>query len=361
MRRRHVERQRPARLGEAERRRVRRPEALEDAEEARGAGGGQALDHLPQGGLLPEREDELVLHEAAPAVHPVPRPDEVEGVEVAGDRHDLADPPPRCLAVPQLVERLDGDVVDDSWTGDHRRHGQPLPRGVRQRVHGEARWQLVDGGVLATRQDAAPEAPARGHRVDPGDRVPVVAVALVHHRQEVLEVRRPLGVDGAATRLDRQQADRGIEDHAGEAHPTDRRPEQLSALVRSRLDDRAVGEEQCQAGHVGPERSVDVVVLAVDVAGDGPADGDEAGPRGHRHEEAPRDEDLEQLVEADARRDGGRPRDRVQHGVVGVVLEAQHGAPTVLRRVAVGAPHPPDDAATSRQVLDRGPQRLDVP
>ena len=35
----------------------------------------------------------------------------------------------------------------------------------------------------------------------------------------------------------------------------------------------------------------------------------------------------------------------VEDGVVGVVLEAQHGAAAVLRRVAVGAPQPPGDAA----------------
>ena len=83
-----------------------------------------------------------------------------------------------------------------------------------------------------------------------------------------------------------------------------------------------------------------------------PGDTGTKKPRGH--------EDLQQLVEADARRDGGRRRDRVEHGLVGVVLEAQHGAPAVLRRVAVGAAHPPGDAAASRQVLDGGPERLDV-
>ena len=244
--------------------------------------------------------------------------------------------------------------------GIDRRHGQQPSRGVRQRIDGEARWQLVDGGVVATRQHAAAEVPARGHRVDPGDRVPVVAVALVHHRQEVLEVRRPLGVDGAAARLDRQQADRGVEDHAGEAHPADRRPEQLGARpVRSRRPSRRRGAvtggsrwTRRSRRRGGSCRGCRWRSAPPTVTKRVPGDTGTKKPRGTRT--------CEQLVEADAGRHGRRPRDRVQDGVVGVVVETQHRAPAVLRGIAVGAPHPPDDAATPGQVLDRRPESLDV-
>ena len=46
------------------------------------------------------------------------------------------------------------------------------------------------------------------------------------------------------------------------------------------------GRGQGQLDDVGAEATVDVVVLAVDVGGDGAPDGDLAGARGHRHEPA---------------------------------------------------------------------------
>ena len=55
-----------------------------------------------------ERDEDLVLHEAVPAIQPVPRPDRVERVEVPRDRHDLPDTPPRRSPEPHLVEGGDG-------------------------------------------------------------------------------------------------------------------------------------------------------------------------------------------------------------------------------------------------------------
>ena len=48
---------------------------------------------------------------------------------------------------------------------------------------------------------------------------------------------RPVSTDEAAG-LDREQPERGVEDHAGEAHAADRRPEQLGVAVGAELDDR---------------------------------------------------------------------------------------------------------------------------
>ncbi len=48
------------------------------------------------------------------------------------------------------------------------------------------------------------------------------------------------------------------------------------------------------------EGSGDVVVLAVDVVGDGPAEGDVLCARGDREEEASRDGEVEDLGERDA-------------------------------------------------------------
>ena len=222
-----------------------------------------------------------------------------------------------------------------------------LARVVRQRVDGQPRRQLVDGGVVATGQHAAPEVPARGHRVDPRHRVAEVAVALVHHRQQRVEVGGPLGVDGAAARLDRQQADRGVEDDAGEAHPADRRPEQLGArsvgdssttVPSARSSDRRATLEPNEPSTWWFLPWMSLAMAPPTVTKRVPGVTGTKKPRGHEH--------PQQLVEADAGRHGGRRRRRRRDGVVGVVLEAQHGAPAVLRRVAVRAPEPAGDAAT---------------
>ena len=63
-----------------------------------------------------------------------------------------------------------------------------------------------------------------------------------------------------------------------------------------------------------------MVVLAVDVGGDGPADGHVAGAGGHRDEPAPRHEAPHQRVEAHARAHAHPPRVEVgvEHRVVTV-------------------------------------------
>ena len=84
-----------------------------------------------------------------------------------------------------------------------------------------------------------------------------------------------------------------------------------------------------------------------------PADRDEARPGRDRHEPAAGHDDVEQVVEADAGRDG--------HGAGGVVdphrvvgwREPQHVATAVLGRIAVRAAETAGDATPVGQVLDR--------
>ena len=119
--------------------------------------------------------------------------------------------------------------------------------------------------------------------------------------------------------------------------------------------------QQGQAQHVVAERPLDVVVLAVDVAGDGPADGHEAGARRDRDEEAPGHGHAQQVVQAHPGGDGHRPGRLVDGGVEDLVLEPQHDPAAVLGRIAVRAPEPSRDAAPRRQVLHRGGERVDPP
>ena len=98
--------------GKAQRCRVGRAEPLEHGEEAGRAATRRSGSRLGAAPFLgAERDEELVLHEPAPAVQAVPRPDRVERVEEPRDRHDLADPPPRRGPEPDLVEG------GDAWCG----------------------------------------------------------------------------------------------------------------------------------------------------------------------------------------------------------------------------------------------------
>jgi hypothetical protein len=80
-----------------------------------------------------------------------------------------------------------------------------------------------------------------------------------------------------------------------------------------------------------------MVVLAVDVAGDGAADGDEASAGCDRHEEAARHDHAQQVIHADAGGHGDGGPLRVEHRLVSSTQLAQHQPAGVLRGVAVAA------------------------
>src|SRR5690606_25163971 len=62
----------------------------------------------------------------------------------------------------------------------------------------------------------------------------------------------------------------------GEAHAAAGGAKQLGVLAGGAGNDAAVAQQEIQAQHAGAEATLMVVVLAVDVAGDGAANADEA-------------------------------------------------------------------------------------
>ena len=98
-----------------------------------------------------------------------------------------------------------------------------------------------------------------------------------------------------------------------------------------------VGVTRVELGHVLAEAAVDVMVLAVDVGGDGPAHRHVAGAGGDGHEPAERDQALHEGLEADAGADGDLSGDEV--GAVDGVEPGgvEDHAPGVLGGVAVAA------------------------
>jgi hypothetical protein len=207
--------------------------------------------------------------------------------------------------------------------------------------------------MVATGEHAAPHRPTLRLRVDPRHAVAVVVVALGHGRQQRVEVGDAVGVDRHLAGLDRQQPDGGVEDDAGEAHPADGGPEQRRLHLRADELLRPIRHQQRERHDVQPERTLAVVVLPVDVAGDGPADGDEPRARRDRHEPPARHDDAQQVVDADPGGHGDRAGGRVEHGLMCGAEQAQHQPTRVLRRIAVAAAQPAHERATSTGFLQR--------
>ena len=101
------------------------------------------------------------------------------------------------------------------------------------------------------------------------------------------------------------------------------------------------------------ERTVGVVVLAVDVAGDRAADRDEPGAGSDRYEAAAWNEDREQIVDAHTAATRDRARVVVDDDPVVGWRQAQHVPAGVLGRIAVRAAEPACDATTVGERLDR--------
>ena len=130
-------------------------------------------------------------------------------------------------------------------------------------------------------------------------------VAVDHGGHDLVQVAVPGGVDADHRGRNGQQGDGGGRHDAGEPHAPSGRPEELGITV-SGHGHYADGGDEIHRDHVGGEGAVDVVVLAVDVGGDGTADGDLPGARGHGDEVAEREDVVEQGVNGDASPDGDR-------------------------------------------------------
>ena len=138
-------------------------------------------------------------------------------------------------------------------------------------------------GVVRPGQHGTTQVAPCGQAVDPGHRVPVGVLVLGQTGHAGIEIICPFGVDEHGRRLDRQQPQDCLEDHAGKAHATTGRPEDVITLRGAALD-KPCRSCDSQVVEVPADGAVDVVVLAVDVTRDGTAERDEACPGRHGRE-----------------------------------------------------------------------------
>ncbi len=237
-------------------------------------------------------------------------------------------------------------------------HGGEAIRVFGSKRSGSARSfgrQLVAPGVIAARQDRTPERRAPSDAVDPRDRIAVVGVALEHARHHGVEVGAALVGGAEQRRLHPEQPEDHLGDDAGEPHGAGGAPEELRVGV-GRDGHDSLGRVQHERLDVVGDAAFDVVVLPVDVGGERTAHGDEPRPGGDGDEEAEREDEAQERVEADAGGDAHGATGGVDVDHVGERPAVEHRAAGVLRRVAVAAAEPARDdpalAGVGEQVVD---------
>lgn len=161
----------------------------------------------------------------------------------------------------------------------------------------------------------------------------------------LVEAGGDVAVGDEVRRRSGRHLDGGPHDDAGETVAPDGGPEQFGVLAgRSEMTDLAVGGQQVHAAHVVTEAASAVMVLAVDIAGDRPADGDLPGSRQHRDPQPERQGGFHQLVEVDP----GVDVDQLGVGVNGVDSvqrrHVDHQPTAVLGVVPIGAAQPARDS-----------------
>ena len=269
--------------------------------------------------------------------------DGVQRIEELPHRQGAGPPGGRDAPVIGLVEQVDADRVERE-AGQVHRH-RPLPRLGR----GAGR---IRGRRLRGLQDAAAHRGAARHAVDPADAVAGGLPRLGQPGHEAVQVGHP-----ALPHLDRgggdpAQPEADMEDQAGQPDASDGGGEQVRPLGRGDADLLAGGQHQVEPQHMVAEAADAVVVLAVDVVGDGPADGGEGGSRRGRRQEAPGQESGEQVVEGDAglAHQGAVVRVERNHAVQ--PLGQQDMATVVQGGVAVAPAQPAGQDAVVEPVLE---------
>ena len=256
----------------------------------------------------------MVLEEAEGAVEPVPLRHAVEGVEELPHRLQLVLAVRGGAPEPRLVEGCDAQPVEQA-PRDVARHAEMRSRHARGSESSSGllwRRNVLDAGVVASGEDraahlrAAPptrsRALGRPGAIDPGHRVPVACVTLLHRRHHGVEVEEAVRVHEHPVRAHREHAKPRRRHDAGEPHAAGGRPEQLGVACR-RDPVHAGGRRHGHGRHVAREAAVCMVVLPVHVGGDRPADRDLARAGGHGQEPALGKRPSHERVEGGARAD----------------------------------------------------------
>ena len=188
------------------------------------------------------------------------------------------------------IEGADGALV-------HQERGEIDGHGELRLAGGLQLFGLL--GVISAHEDAAGKVPACRDTIDPRDGV-LQVLRFAREGEEFIQAGELDGILFDFARDDRAKLHLGPGDEAGETHAADGRFIERLILRCGALVFLSIGADQLEARHVAAEGAGDVVVLAVDVIGDGAADGDKFCARGDGQEPAPGDGEVQYLGQGDA-------------------------------------------------------------
>jgi hypothetical protein len=217
------------------------------------------------------------------------------------------------------------------------------------RSGGGLRRQFGGRRLVPKHDDAPAETVADRDTIHPGDRMPIGSVIRGQKLERVGQIAPAECAHLTPCAGHPPQTDRDTLDMPGQSHSADGRAKNGGLLSFRTTERTARRQKQIQPGDMGAEGAVDMMVLAVDIRGDGAAEGHELGAGHDGQEPASRKEGFDDLGEAYARfgdqESGGLvKRDHPRQA------EGAHREPAFVRQsgIAVSAPESAADPAAGR-------------
>src|SRR5688572_27060912 len=247
------------------------------------------------------RQHTLVLCEPSPAVQSRPVPDPIERIKV-GVRMD--DAGVTAGGVPLIRQRIEHPYSErrQGHIGKVGRH-RHLP--LRRRFI-RGRFRCL--GPAPAKEHAAPHRGTARQAIDPSDRHRPARRGRLQRVDELVHARDPPPFLIDPGRRHFRQPEGRFEDWTRESHAANRGAEQVVVFRRGARDDAPVADTNLERYDVLAEAPIAVMVLAVDIRGNHPADGHEPRSRGYWRKEAARQKHAADVIERQARFGGKQAR-----------------------------------------------------
>ena len=247
----------------------------------------------------------------------------------------------------QRIQRESGKVERDDWAELRHR---------AQRILREIVRQLIERRKIADVQHRAPERALAAVAIDPCDRIAVLRVSPFESLDRGVDITGANQLAIEIRALDPPHSQLEFENHAGQTHPADRRPEQLGVFLPRASQHLARSDHQVEPCHMRSQRRIAMVILAMNIGRDRSAKRDEAGARRDRREKAARQEYIDQLGDSNASLAAQKPGRCIERQHPVEPGELNHAILIVKRRIAISPPRP---ARNQRRSI-RGNDRLQL-
>ena len=294
-----------------------------------------------------------MLHKAPLPVHAVPIVDRVERIKESLKINQLRKPV-SLQAIIGGVEKAHAKAVQrGGWHVE--RQVQRDPVGQRERLRRPVRG-LRRGCVIRPHQHRPAQRISTGEAVNPGYRVPVSFIRFVHDAQRVAQASNSLVIHDHVGGLHSFELDAGGEDDPGKAHASDRGPKDFASVCRRAGKDFASRSQQSKIPNEVRDRPLPMMVLAVNISGNGPADRNPFRARRYRQEETARQEAPHDLGKTDPCFALQKPGLAVERQETVQAHRADGACVRVERGISIAAAEAPGNVGRFRAGMQYGPQ-----